>query len=98
AIAAIWYGPHLQDVIAIYRENQQAAVNENEAPLYTFDSNFFYVHALISMQMQLPLASIFVIGLIYSLIRCRKQSVILYLWLVGGIALFTLVANKDVRY
>lgn len=98
AIAAIWYGPHLQDVIAIYRENRQAAVNENEAPLFTFDSNFFYVHALISMQMQLPLAVLFVVGLIYSLIRCRKQSAILYLWILSGIGMFALVANKDVRY
>lgn len=97
-VAAIWYGPHLHDVIAIYRENQQAAVNENEAPLFSFDSNFFYVHALISMQMQLPLALIFAAGLVYSLARCRKQSPILYLWILSGIASFTLVANKDVRY
>jgi 4-amino-4-deoxy-L-arabinose transferase-like glycosyltransferase len=97
-IAAIWYGPHLHDVIAIYRENQRAAMNENEAPLLSFDSNFFYVHALISMQMQAPLAVLFVAGLVYSLARCRKQSMILYLWLLGGIATFALVANKDVRY
>ena len=98
AIAAIWYGPHLSDVIEIYRENQRAAVNENEAPLFSFDSNFFYIHALISMQMQLPLALLFVAGLGYSLVRCRKESVMLYLWLIGGLAAFALVANKDVRY
>ena len=97
-IAAIWYGPHMPDVIAIYRENQRAAVNENEAPLFTFDSNFFYVHALISMQMQLPLAVVFVAGLIYSLVRCPKQSLILYLWILSGLASFAMVANKDVRY
>jgi len=97
-VASIWYGPHLQDVIAIYRENRQAAINENEAPLFSFDSNFFYVHALISMQMQLPLAVIFIIGLIYSLARCRRQSLILYLWILSGITCFALVANKDVRY
>lgn len=97
-IAAIWYGPHLTDVIEIYRENQRAAVNENEAPLFSFDSNFFYIHALISMQMQLPLALLLVAGLGYSLVRCRKESVMLYLWLIGGLAAFALVANKDVRY
>lgn len=97
-VAAIWYGPHWQDVIAIYRENQQAAVNENEAPLFSFDSNFFYVHALISMQIQLPLALVFAAGVVYSLARCRKQTVILYLWLLSGIICFALVANKDVRY
>src|SRR5262249_4406914 len=30
-IAAVWYAPHVQDVIAIYRENQRAASSENEA-------------------------------------------------------------------
>jgi len=97
-IAALWYVPHLRDVIAIYRENQQAAVNENEAPLFNFDSNFFYVHALLSMQMQLPFALLFVGGLVYSLVRCRKQSVLVYLWLLSGLVSFALVANKDVRY
>jgi hypothetical protein len=97
-IAAVWYAPHLQDVIAIYHENQRAAASENEAPLYTFDSNFFYVHALLSMQMQLPLALVFAAGLVYSLVRCRNKSLILYLWLVSGIASFALVANKDIRY
>lgn len=97
-VAAIWYGPHLQDVIAIYRENRQAALNENEAPVFSFDSNFFYIHALISMQMQAPLAVIFAAGLVYSLARCRKQSMLLYLWILSGIACFALVANKDVRY
>lgn len=97
-VAAIWYGPHLQDVIAIYRENQRAALSENEAPLFTFDSNFFYIHALLSMQMQLPLAVLFALGVAYSLVRCRKESLILYLWLLSGLAAFALVANKDVRY
>jgi 4-amino-4-deoxy-L-arabinose transferase-like glycosyltransferase len=97
-VASIWYAPHWQDVIAIYRENQQAAVNENEAPLFTFDSNFFYIHALLSMQMQVPLAVVFVLGLLYSFVRHFKQSLILYLWIISGIACFSLVANKDVRY
>lgn len=97
-IAAIWYAPHMGDVIAIYRENQRSAVSENEASLLSFDSNFFYVHALISMQMQLPLALVFVAGLVYSLVRRSKQSMIPCLWLVSGIASFALVANKDVRY
>lgn len=97
-IAAIWYAPHLQDVIAIFRENQRAAVSENEAPLFSFDSNFFCVHALISMQMQLPLALLFAAGVIYSIVRCRRQSLIMYLWLLSGIVAFAMVANKDVRY
>ncbi|HWN99177.1 MAG TPA: hypothetical protein VNS63_07890, partial [Blastocatellia bacterium] len=98
AIAAVWYAPHFRDVIAVYHQNQQAAIDEGEAPLYSFESNFFYIHALISMQMQLPLGALFLCGLVYSLVRCRRESVLLYLWLISGIGVFALVANKDVRY
>jgi 4-amino-4-deoxy-L-arabinose transferase-like glycosyltransferase len=98
AIAAVWYGPHLDDVIEIYRVNKQAAVNENEAPLFTFRSNLYYPHALLSTQIQLPLGLLFLAGLIYSLARRGRRSVLLYLWLFGGIGAFILVANKDPRY
>lgn len=98
AIAAVWYAPHFRDVIAVYHQNRHAALDEGEAPLFSFESNFFYVHALISMQMQLPLGLLFLGGTLYSLVRCRRESVLLYLWLISGIGVFALVANKDVRY
>jgi 4-amino-4-deoxy-L-arabinose transferase-like glycosyltransferase len=98
AIAALWYYPHLNDVLAIYGVNRDAATNENEAPVFSFMSNVFYLHALVSHQMQVPLGALFVLGLIYSLARRARQSMMLYLWILSGIAMFTLVANKDVRY
>lgn len=98
AISAVWYVPHFQDVLAIYRENNRAAIDENEAPLLSFDSNFFYIHALLSKQLQMPFAALFVVGVIYSLIRLRRESLLIYLWLAGGIFIFALVANKDIRY
>lgn len=97
-IAAIWYGPHLQDAIAIYRINQQGAIDEHEPLVFSRDSLTFYWHSLISAQMQMPLGILFGLGLIYSLIRSRRESLMLYLWLLSGIMMFTLVANKDVRY
>lgn len=97
-IAGIWYFPHLDDVIAIYKVNQVGAVNENEAPLYTIGSNLFYVHALLSTQVQVPFGALFLFGLIYSLIRRRKGSVLLSLWVLSGMIAFTFVANKDARY
>ncbi|HKP11865.1 MAG TPA: hypothetical protein VJZ91_07125, partial [Blastocatellia bacterium] len=98
AIAAIWYGPHLQDAIAIYRINQQGAVDEHEPAVFSRDSLTFYSHSLISAQMQMPLGILFGLGLLYSFIRARRESLMLYLWLASGIVMFTLVANKDVRY
>jgi 4-amino-4-deoxy-L-arabinose transferase-like glycosyltransferase len=98
AISAIWYVPHFNDVITIYRLNQQAAVKENEAPLLSFMSNVFYLHGLVSHQMQAPLALLFVGGFFYSLVRHGRESVMLYLWLASGITSFTLIANKDLRY
>ncbi len=98
AVAAIWYGPHLKDVIDIYRINREGAVNENEAPLFSFMSNAFYMHSLLSHQIQVPLAALFLLGLGWSLARFRSESVMLYLWILSGIGLFSLIANKDIRY
>ena len=98
SIAAIWYLPHLRDVIEIYRINRQGAIDEQEPLIFSRDSLIFYLHSLISMQAQMPFGLLFGAGLIYSLIRSRKQSVMLYLWLLSGIASFTFIANKDVRY
>jgi len=97
-LASIWYIPHLDDVIGIYRINQEGAVNENEAPVFSFMSNVFYLHALTSAQLQLPFAILFLSGLIYSIIRFRKESIPLYLWVISGIGTFTIIANKDIRY
>jgi hypothetical protein len=98
SIAAVWYVPHLRDVIEIYRINQQGAIDEHEPLIFSRDSLIFYLHSLISMQAQMPFGLLFGVGLIYSLIRSRKQSAMLYLWLLSGIASFTFIANKDVRY
>jgi 4-amino-4-deoxy-L-arabinose transferase-like glycosyltransferase len=97
-IAAVWYVPHMDDVLSIYRVNQVGAVNENEAPLYTIGSNLFYVHALLSTQVQVPFGALFLFGLIYSIARRRKESVLLYLWILSGVVAFSFVANKDARY
>jgi 4-amino-4-deoxy-L-arabinose transferase-like glycosyltransferase len=98
AISAIWYAPHLREVIAIYQVNREAAVSENEAPLYTIMSNLYYAHGIISPQIQLPFGFLFFGGLVYSLVRRRKESLLLYLWLLSGLGAFTMVANKDLRY
>jgi 4-amino-4-deoxy-L-arabinose transferase-like glycosyltransferase len=97
-LAAIWYAPHLNDVLEIYRINKEGAINENEAPLFSFMSNVFYIHALISAQLQLPFAALFIFGLIFSLVRFRKECIPVYLWLLSGLGIFTMIANKDVRY
>ena len=98
AIAAVWYLPHLKDVIEIYRVNQRAAIDEHEAPVFTFLGSVTYLHGLLSDQIQIIFGLLFVLGLIYSLVRRRKESLMLYLWLLSGIAGFTLIANKDMRY
>ena len=98
AIAAIWYGPHWNDVEAIWRANRMAAIDEHEPAIFSRDSNLYYLHSLISSQTQLPLGLLFCLGLIYSLFRCPKQSVLLYLWLLSGVGIFTFIANKDFRY
>jgi len=97
-VTAIWYVPHLCEVLTIFKINNEAAQAENEAPLFSLKSNLFYLHALFSHQLQLPFAMLFLLGLIFSLVRYRRQSVLLYLWLISGIGVFTMLPNKDIRY
>jgi hypothetical protein len=81
AVTAIWYAPHLKDVIAIYKMNQQAALDENEAPLFSFMSNTVYVHGLLSMQVQIVFGAMFLCGAIYQgwrWIRSKKGRPHLY--------------------
>jgi 4-amino-4-deoxy-L-arabinose transferase-like glycosyltransferase len=98
ALTASWYLPHLCEVQTIFKINNEAAIAEHEAPLFSFDSNLYYLHALFSQQMQLPFALLFLFGLIYSLVRYRQQSLLLYLWLLSGIGAFSMLPNKDLRY
>jgi len=98
AISAIWYAPHIKDVVEIYKINQQGALDENEAPLFSFMSNVFYLHGLVSAQTQLLFGLLLAFGLVYSIVRKRRQTLILHLWLCSGIAAFTFIANKDMRY
>lgn len=98
AIASVWYAPHLHEVIDIYKVNREAAISEHEAPLYSLMSNLYYMHGVISPQIQLIFGFLFFGGLIYSLFRHRKESTMLYLWIVSGLFTFAIVANKDLRY
>src|SRR5262249_31099943 len=66
--------------------------------VFSRDSLTFYWHSLISAQMQMPLGILFGLGLLYSFVRARRESLMLYLWILSGVVIFTLVANKDVRY
>jgi 4-amino-4-deoxy-L-arabinose transferase-like glycosyltransferase len=98
AVAAVWYAPHFKDVISIYRANQLAAIDENEAPLFSFMSNVVYLHGLISFQVQVVFGILFIVGLLFSVAQWRRQSTMLYLWIASGIGSFTCLANKDLRY
>jgi hypothetical protein len=51
-----------------------------------------------SAEFRLPFAVLFLCGLLHSLRRRRKESLILYLWILSGIGGFTLLPNKDLRY
>jgi hypothetical protein len=98
ALAAIWYIPHMKDVALIYKINREAAIQENEAPLFSLPSNLYYFYGLVSHQTQLPLGLLFLGGLAYSICRFGRESLPVYLWLISGLASFTFIANKDMRY
>lgn len=97
AAAAVWYGPHLDDVVEIYRTNRMNADLENEAGLWTGRSLGYYWYVLLGLQMQIPLGLAFLGGAAWSIRRAAAHRV-LYLSIASGILAFTIIANKDARY
>jgi len=97
-IASIWYVPHLNDVVGIYRVNALNATVENEAPAFSFRFLAYYWAVLGGLQIQLVFSILFVFGLVYSIRHRLRQDWMLYLWILSGIFSFTLLANKDPRY
>jgi hypothetical protein len=97
-IASIWYVPHLNDVIHIYKVNASNAAVENEAPPFSFRYLAYYWGVLGGLQIQLLFSILFVFGLIYSIRHRSRQDWMMYLWILSGILLFTLLGNKDTRY
>ena len=97
-IASIWYVPHMNDVIGIYRVNAMNATVEREAPVFSFRSLAYYWGVLGGLQIQLLFSILFVFGVTYSVRRRFQQDWMLYLWILSGILSFTLIANKDTRY
>lgn len=97
-VSAFWYAPHLQDVRRIYAINQAGAIDEHDPPVFSYFSNLTYLHNLASEQLQVPFCGLFIFGFLLSLIFYPKKSITAYLTIIGGIGIFTLIANKDVRY
>jgi hypothetical protein len=97
-LVLIWYAPHLDDIREIYHINQMGALREHEPPLFSYYSNLGYINGLASHQMQFPLFVLFFIGLSLSAIWYRRESMPLYLTILGGLTAFTFIANKDLRY
>jgi hypothetical protein len=97
-IGALWYAPHLKDIQEIYQINREGAVAEHEPPLLSYYSNLGYIYYLASQQLQLPLFTFFLIGLVISALRYRRERMLLYLCILSGLVVFTFIANKDIRY
>jgi len=97
-IASIWYVPHINDVIGIYKVNVMNAAVEREAPAFSFRFLAYYWGVLAGLQIQLPFGVLFVAGAAYSVVRRSRKDWMLYLWILSGILSFTMIANKDPRY
>ena len=97
-LMGIWYLPHLGDVREIFQVNQLGAVQEGEPTALSLQSFVAYSFILAKEQIQLPFVILFLMGLIYSIVRRRSASTMIYIWIGGGYLICTLLANKDPRY
>nr|MBI5455392.1 glycosyltransferase family 39 protein [Candidatus Levybacteria bacterium] len=73
--------------------------SSDPANLFTFENFIFYIYIFINFQMNLYMASIFIIGSLYFFLRYKSKHKILFAGTILAIYLeFSLISNKDLRY
>ncbi len=97
-VASIWYIPHFQDTLAIFRVNRVTAEQQGHPPPLSILSLLAYPYFLANYQQQVPFFIAFLIGTVYAWKHRRKQSRLLFLLILGSYLSFTLLTNKNPRY
>lgn len=97
-ISVPWYALNAANFINQALPNLQGE-SSDPAHLWSFQNFYFYIYTLINFQLTLFLAIIFIIGLIYFLLKSKSEHKLL----IGGFILFiylvfSFISNKDWRY
>jgi hypothetical protein len=97
-IALPWYSDHLWNLARDFSIfGYRVGAEEGDPPVFSVRSFLYYARGL-APAILLPWVGLFLVG-VFSLFRSRSRlKPILFLWLIGGWTILTLIRNKDERY
>ncbi len=98
SISSYWYLPRWQSLVRFYSENTAGGVVEGDPSRLSWQAVVFYVRAMESYQLFLPLFVLFVAGVMYLARHYVKDWTPVLLWIIGSWCCFLLFQNKDPRY
>ncbi len=98
-LSLIWYAPHISEVYkTIVWGNEYWGTTEGDPEVFTLQSIFFYVFALINSQISFVFFIVFLAGLIMALKNRNKSNYLLISWIILPYIVMTLLRNKNDRY
>ncbi|HEY9246566.1 MAG TPA: glycosyltransferase family 39 protein, partial [Candidatus Methanoperedens sp.] len=98
-ISGIWYVPHIGEVYkTIAWGNEYWGKTEGDPEVFTLQSIFYYVFALINSQMSFVLFIFFLAGLIIAIRTYQKSNYLFLSWIILPYIVMTLLRNKNDRY
>jgi len=98
-ISLIWYAPHISEVYkTIVWGNEYWGTTEGDPEVFSLQSIFYYVFALINSQISFVFFIVFLAGLIMALKAKQKSNNLLLSWILLPYIVMTLLRNKNDRY
>jgi hypothetical protein len=98
AVASPWYIPQLETLPTFLELSRGGAAAEGDPSRISLQAAVFYLRALVSYQLFVPLAILFAAGLAIGLQRRPRGWTPLWLWLAGSWVMLMFFENKDPRY
>jgi len=97
-IALPWFVEHLSNILFLSSKfGYDVAAQKGDPAIGTAQSFFYYVRVL-PRDVHFLWLFLFAAGIVFYLRDELKKNPVLFLWIIGGYAVLTLIRNKDIRY
>jgi len=96
-VALPWFIEHLSHLIFMTTRFTRNGMNEGDPEVFTVQSLFYYAR-LFPRDIHYLWLFFFVVGVVFYLREDLKKNPILFLWIISGYGILTLLRNKDIRF
>lgn len=96
-VALPWFVDHLSHLLFMTTRFTSNGISEGDPEIFTARSLIYYAKHL-PRDIHYPWLFIFAVGAVYYLREDLKKNPFLFLWIISGYGILTLIRNKDIRF